>query len=89
MVDVIGVVEEDMSHAELLEVTVIETGHDDVVYCVPGVGDRNLACVAGHLKVIVCRHFFDPSSKSFCGLLRELLSFVETDCVDGPRHEGP
>ena len=38
-----------VSRAELLEVAVIQAGHDNVVYCILGVGDRNLACVAGRV----------------------------------------
>ena len=35
--------------AELLEVGVIQASHDNWVYCILCVGDRNLACVAGRV----------------------------------------
>ena len=83
MVGVLSVVKEDLSRAELLEVVVIQAGHDNMVYCILGVGDRNLACMAGHLKVTVCRYSLDPGSEGFCGLLRQVLGLVEMNRVGG------
>ena len=57
----------------MLEVAVIQAGLDNVVCCFLGVGDRNLACVAGYLEVAVFYHFLDPGSEGFCGLPRELI----------------
>ena len=60
-----------------------QAGHGNVVYCIFGVGDRNLACLAGHLKVTVYCHFLDSCSEGFRGLFRELLGLVEKNCVGG------
>ena len=66
MVDVLDVVEEGLSRTALLEVTVDETGYDNVVDCILGVGDGGLACVAGHLEVTLCCDSSDPGGEGFC-----------------------
>ena len=65
----------------MLEAAVIQSSHDNMVCCILGVGDRNLARVARHLEVTVYRHFLDSGSEGSRGLLREVLGSVETSCV--------
>ena len=82
MADVLNVVEEGLGRAALLEFAVVETGHDNMVDCVFGVGDGDSACLKGYLEITVCCDSSDSGSKGFRRLLRELLGLVEMNPVD-------